>query len=162
MNTKTLLGIGAIGGAVYLATSKKAQAKVKKTTGLSNKGKSSRGLSSRTKLSQKKFIDSTENPALTRAILKQGDVDWAELIDRPEDFYDAGGGSVTGIIYYEDTVKFGKKWHNAILDELDNFEEETGGPLKKPRRSDTTQYYNWLTWFAWENMMSKLMGELGV
>ena len=39
MDAKTLLGIGAIGGAVYLATSKKAQAKVKKTTGLSNKPK---------------------------------------------------------------------------------------------------------------------------
>ena len=37
MDAKTLLGIGAIGGAVYLATSKKAQAKVKKTTGLSDK-----------------------------------------------------------------------------------------------------------------------------
>jgi len=36
MDAKTLLGIGAIGGAVYLATSKKAQAKVKKTTGLSD------------------------------------------------------------------------------------------------------------------------------
>lgn len=39
MNTKTLLGLGAIGGAIYLATSKKAQAKVKKTTGLSDVGK---------------------------------------------------------------------------------------------------------------------------
>jgi len=37
MNAKTLLGLGAIGGAVYLATSKKAQAKVKQTTGLSDK-----------------------------------------------------------------------------------------------------------------------------
>jgi len=36
MNSKTLLGLGAIGGAIYLATSKKAQAKVKKTTGLSD------------------------------------------------------------------------------------------------------------------------------
>jgi uncharacterized membrane protein len=36
MDAKTLLGIGAIGGAVYLATSKKAQAKVKKTAGLSD------------------------------------------------------------------------------------------------------------------------------
>ena len=37
MDAKTLLGLGAIGGAIYLATSKKAQAKVKKTTGLSSK-----------------------------------------------------------------------------------------------------------------------------
>lgn len=37
MNKNILLGLGAIGGAVYLATSKKAQAKVKKTTGLSDK-----------------------------------------------------------------------------------------------------------------------------
>jgi hypothetical protein len=36
MDAKILLGIGAIGGAVYLATSKKAQARVKKTTGLSD------------------------------------------------------------------------------------------------------------------------------
>jgi hypothetical protein len=47
MDAKTLLGIGAIGGAVYLATSKKAQAKVKKTTGLSNKPKRKVGLSDR-------------------------------------------------------------------------------------------------------------------
>ena len=39
MNSKTLLGLGAIGGAVYLATSKKAQSKVKKTTGLSDSTK---------------------------------------------------------------------------------------------------------------------------
>jgi len=38
MDAKTLLGLGAIGGAVYLATSKKA--KVKKTTGLSDRKKS--------------------------------------------------------------------------------------------------------------------------
>jgi len=42
MDAKTLLGLGAIGGAIYLATSKKAQAKVKKTTGLSNKPKRKR------------------------------------------------------------------------------------------------------------------------
>lgn len=36
MNINTLLGVGAIGGAIYLATSKKAQSRVKKSTGLSD------------------------------------------------------------------------------------------------------------------------------
>jgi hypothetical protein len=153
MNTKTILGLGAVAGAIYLANNKTARTKTKKAIGLSNRGR---------KLTQAQFIKSTNNPTLTRAILKQGDVDWADLIKYPEDYSDAGSGSVSGMIYYADTVKFGKKYQNAILDELEEFEEETGGKLKKPKRSDSTQYYNWLSWFAWENMMSNLRGQLDV
>ena len=165
MKTEHIVLGGLLAGATYLAFDKKALNKTKKAVGLSDgpkrRRKRSSGLSSR-KLTQAQFIKSTENPTLTRAILKQGGVDWADLIKYSEDYYDPGSGSVGGIIYYEDTVKFGKKYQNAILDQLEEFEEETGGKLKKPKRSDATQYYNWLTWFAWENMMSNLTGQLGL
>ena len=111
-------------------------------------------------ITKKEFIESTNNPKLTKAILKQGGIDWDDLIKYPEDYYDAASGSVTGMIYYQDTVKFAKKYQDDILDELDLFEDETGAKLNKPKRINKTLYYNWLSWFAWENMMSNLINQL--
>jgi hypothetical protein len=39
MNVKTILGLGALGGVVYLATNKSARTKTKKAIGLSDGGK---------------------------------------------------------------------------------------------------------------------------
>ena len=111
-------------------------------------------------ITKKKFIESTNNPKLTKATLKQGGIDWDDLIKYPYDYYDAASGSVNGMIYYANTVKFAKKYQDDILDELDLFEDETGAKLNKPKRIDKTLYYNWLSWFAWENMMSNLINQL--
>jgi len=107
--------------------------------------------------SKSEFIYSTNNPDFTRAILRAGGVSWKELISRPEDYYAANNGNVPGMIYYEDTVKFGKKYQNDILDMIDEYEEDTGSKVDKPSRKDKTQYYNWLSWFAWESVMLDLM-----
>ena len=65
------------------------------------------------------------------------------------------------MIYYSDTVKFAKKNHLSILQLLDEFENETGAKLEsKPSAKDETQYFNWLAWFAWENMYSELLNYL--
>lgn len=111
-------------------------------------------------MKKKEFIESTNNPKLTKAILKQGNVNWADLIKYPDDYYDPGTGAVSGMIYYYDTVKFAKKYQDDILDELDLYEDEVGAKLDKPKRTEKEQYYNWLSWFAWESMMSNLMNQL--
>lgn len=110
-------------------------------------------------MKKSEFIEKCSNPKLFKAILKQGGISWSELKERPEDFYDASSGSVNGIIYYEDTTKFAKKYLFEILEQLEEFERDCG-QLEKPSASDKTQYLNWLTWFAWENMMSELMSFL--
>ena len=109
---------------------------------------------------KKDFIDNySSNPELARLALNAGGVDWAQIKECPQDYYAADTGSVTGMIYYSDTVKFAKKNHLLILQALDNFERECG-KLDKPSTEDETQYFNWLAWFAWENTMSEVISYL--
>ena len=109
---------------------------------------------------KKDFIENySSNPELARKALNAGKVDWADIIKYPNDYYAANTGSVTGMIYYSDTVKFAKKNHLLILQALDNFERECG-KLDKPSTEDETQYFNWLAWFAWENTMSEVISYL--
>jgi len=104
------------------------------------------------------FFKNCSNPELFKKVWKQGNVPFEQVRKYPNDYYAANTGSVPGMIYYSDTCKFAKKNIWQILEQLSNYEEEIGEPLKKP--SDPQQYQNWLTWFAWENMMSELINYL--
>lgn len=104
------------------------------------------------------FFRNCSNPELFKKIWKQGNVSFIDLKQYPNDYYAANTGSVPGIIYYADTIKFAKKNIWLILEQLSVYEEEIGQPLQKP--SDLTQLQNWYTWFAWENMMGELVDYL--
>lgn len=110
------------------------------------------------KLSKKKFLEKFSSfPSFHRKLLKQGCVEWDLLVHHPQDYYTANSGSVSGMIYYKDTVSFAKKHHLSILQILDEFETNCGKLERKPNPQDETQYYNWLSWFAWESMMSEII-----
>ena len=114
-----------------------------------------------TKLSKKTFLENHSSfPAFHKKLLKQGDVEWSLLKKYPEDYYAADSGSVPGMIYYTDTVAFAKKHHLSILQILDEFECECGRLENKPSSTDEVQYFNWLSWFAWESMMSEILSFL--
>lgn len=110
------------------------------------------------KLSKKRFLEVYSSfPNFHRKLLKQSGVEWKELIKHPTDYYSADSGSVPGIIYYKDTVKFAKKYHLSILQILDEFECDCGKLERKPSPTDEDLYFNWLTWFAWESMMNEVI-----
>lgn len=104
------------------------------------------------------FFKNCSNPELFKKVWKQGNVSFEQVKQHPNDYYAANTGAVPGMIYYADTCKFAKKNIWLILEQLSEFEKEIGEPLKKP--SDPEQLQNWLTWFAWENMMSELINYL--
>jgi hypothetical protein len=113
------------------------------------------------KLSKKTFLEKHSSfPEFHKKVLKQGAVEWSILIEHPQDYYAADSGSVPGMIYYTDTVAFAKKHHLSILQILEEFESDCGKLENKPSLQDETQYYNWLSWFAWESMMSEVISFL--
>jgi len=113
------------------------------------------------KLSKKEFLENySSHPNFHKKILKQGAVDWSLIKENPQDYYTANNGSVSGMIYYVDTVAFAKKHHLPILQMLEEFESECGKLENKPSPTDEPNYFNWLSWFAWENMMSEIMSFL--
>ncbi|RZK43319.1 MAG: hypothetical protein EOO90_03405 [Pedobacter sp.] len=108
----------------------------------------------------KRFLDTnSSNPELHRLVFKAGGVAFSEFKERPYDFYAANTGAVSGMIYYEDTVRFAKKNLVLIMDALNRFENECGLIPDKPT-DDKTQFYNWLAWFAWESMAGELLSYL--
>lgn len=110
------------------------------------------------KLSKKEFLEkhsSIQN--FHKKLLKQGNVGWSLLIEYTQDYYTANSGSVPGMIYYTDTVAFAKKHHLSILQILDEFESDCGKLENKPSPQDEIQYFNWLSWFAWESMMGEII-----
>ena len=110
------------------------------------------------KLSKKQFLENHSSfPNFHEKLLKQGDVEWSELIKHPQDYYAANSGSIPGMIYYTDTLAFAKKYHLSILQILDEFECDCGKLENKPSAIDEVEYFNWLTWFAWESMMREIM-----
>jgi hypothetical protein len=113
------------------------------------------------KLNKKSFLENHSSfPVFHKKLLKQGEVGWSTLIEHPQDYYAADSGSVPGMIYYTDTVAFAKKYHLSILQILEEFECDCGTLENKPSPQDETQYFNWLSWFAWESMMSEVISFL--
>ena len=109
----------------------------------------------------KNFFDEySSNSNLHKAVWRAGGVDWKSFKEYPNDYYAANTGSVPGMIYYSDTVKFAKRYHIEILEELEIFNEETGSSLYPEAKYGEDTYYNWLAWFAWENMASQLINYL--
>lgn len=106
---------------------------------------------------KKDFLENySQNPKLAKKVLKAGGLSWSEIKEMGWDAYDPRSGSVPGMIYYADTVSFAKKNHLLILEALSNFESE----LDKPSLANKNEYFNWLSWFAWENTMSEVLNYL--
>lgn len=113
---------------------------------------------SKIKLNKKEFLENHSSfPEFHKVLLKQSGLEWKQLIEQPQDYYTADSGSVPGFIFYNETVAFGKKHHPVILQILDEFESCCGKLENKPSPTDETQYFNWLSWFAWESMMSEVI-----
>lgn len=107
-----------------------------------------------------KFINTwSSQPELHKKVFKMGGVPFAEFKQSPNDYYAANTGAVPGTIYYTDTVRFAKKNLVLIINALNDFEKECGLISNKPTE-DQTQFYNWLTWFAWESMAGELINYL--
>lgn len=108
------------------------------------------------------FKNYSTNPVLHQRVWKMAGISWNEYKEYPGDFYDASSGAVPGCIYYEDTVNFAKKNIGLILEQLRETEQEIGS-LNVPRREgDGTQFYNWLTWFSWEQLAGELQNYLEI
>jgi len=105
---------------------------------------------------KKEFLEKyARHPELAKKVFRQMGADWKEIIKYPEDYRDAGAG-VSGFIYYSETVPFAKRNLVLIMNSLNEFEHETGSPLKKPT-DDKTQFYNWLSWFALESVIDDVI-----
>ena len=79
------------------------------------------------KLSKKQLLEIySSDPEFHKKVLKQGGVQWSELVKHPQDYYAANSGSVPGMIYYNDTVTFAKKYHLSLLQILYDFECDCG------------------------------------
>ena len=108
------------------------------------------------------FFAQSSHPDFFRKVWELGGVPWEDFKECPNDYRAANTGAAPGCIYYSDTVPFAKRNLETIHEVLRDFEKETGAQLENmPRYSDDeTQYYNWLTWFAWENMAGELISYL--
>tara|TARA_R110002073_G_scaffold312586_4_gene484126 strand:+ start:28645 stop:28992 length:348 start_codon:yes stop_codon:yes gene_type:complete len=110
-------------------------------------------------LSKKRFLEKYSSfPNFYKELLKQGGVEWSLINENPEDYCVANNGSIPGMIYYTDTVSFAKKHHLSILQILDEFECDK--LENKPGPTDEAEYFNWLSWFAWESMMGEVISFL--
>ena len=79
------------------------------------------------KFSKKRFLEEfSSDPEWHKIVLKQGGVEWKLIKENPYDYYAASKGSILGMIYNKDTVKFAKKHHLKILQLLDEFEMSVG------------------------------------
>lgn len=108
------------------------------------------------------FEKYSDNPEFEKKVWKMGDVDWKDFKDYPNDYIAANTGAVPGCIYYEDTVKFAKRNLVDILTLLRKTELDLGKLNVPEYEDDDVQYYNWLTWFAWETLAYNLMCYLEV
>lgn len=110
------------------------------------------------------FENHTSIPAaFARKIWKAGRVSWADFKSCPNDYHAADTGAVGGMIYYRETVPFGKRHQAEITALVHELESEIGEPLSnKPNifEDGETQYFNWLAWFAWETLAGKLINYL--
>lgn len=104
---------------------------------------------------KKEYLQKSNKPDLAKVVLKQLELDFNELLERPNDFRDASAG-ISGFIYYSETTKFAKDNLWLITKALNEFESEIGEPLKKPI-DDETQYLNWLAWFALESVIDEII-----
>ena len=102
-------------------------------------------------------------PELAKKTLRAGGLSWEEIAEMGWDCYDASNGAAPGMIYYSDTVKFGKNNFALIFEALDRFEYDCG-KLNKPciTKDGEENFYNWLAWFAWENTMSEVLNYLEI
>lgn len=102
----------------------------------------------------------SSNPTLDRKVWRQGRVDWAVFKKYPCDYQNPNTGSVPGMIYYKDTVRFAKRNLEEIHEHLVELEEELGALDVPIFRDNETHYYNWLTWFMWEDLARRLWDYL--
>jgi len=91
---------------------------------------------------EKEFLENLT--PLFKAVYELGGVDWENMVEHTDDYFNPSNGLVPGLIYYADTEPFAKEWHDDIVELMIN--NDTEEPLK----------LNDMTWFAWQMMMVEL------
>lgn len=79
-----------------------------------------------------------------KEVYKLGGVDFEKLYEYIDDYFDPSKGSVSGLIYYSDTLPFAQDWWLEI-----------GEALKELGHTERISP-NEMTWAIWEIMMGKL------
>lgn len=109
------------------------------------------------RFTKKEYLEFTEHTELAKAVLKQIQDKWTNIIKYTEDFATANAG-VSGFIYYNETVDFTTKNYALIDDIIRRFEYETDVKFIKPSYEEGIDiYYNWMAWFALETIIHDIM-----
>ena len=105
-------------------------------------------------------FENTSHPVLFSKVWEQGQVEEGLFLEYPQDYRNPSSGSITGLIYYDDTVKFAKENIFGILEMVDNFNlEGLGIVLPNIAEVGETGYYNHLTWLTWELMHIEIVNN---
>jgi hypothetical protein len=101
-------------------------------------------------------------PELAKFALAAGRLPWGRIVEMGQDAYAANSGAVPGMICYTNTVKFAKKNHLLILKAISEYEKDMGARINNipSPAEDEDEYFNWLTWFAWESTISDVLNYL--
>lgn len=107
---------------------------------------------------KKDFLSECIFPELYRKMLNQGGVTWYDIRNYPDDYRDAGSGSVPGIIYYSDTAEFYRK-NSALIHQYIDYLNAEGLEVVNPYNPvhDQISYENWSVWVVWESMMADII-----
>lgn len=105
-------------------------------------------------------FEQTSQPVLFSKVWGKGQVEEIDFLERPQDYRDPSSGSVTGLIYYDDTVSFAKDNLFDILKMVDEFNIQGFG-IELPNISEVgeTGYYNHLAWLTWELMHIEIIND---
>lgn len=90
----------------------------------------------------------SSNPKLHKKVIKQGGVEATRFKYYPNDFRDPSSGSVYGMIYYSDTIPFGKNNLDSALIIASEFGYSANYFIE-----DGEIDYNKVAWFLWESMI---------
>ena len=72
------------------------------------------------------------------------------------DNYYPNNGSVSGLVYYEDTEPIGKE----LMDEFLEVTEEFGYTCEQINKLAQGNIYNFVAWFMWEYLLSNFKEEV--
>jgi hypothetical protein len=95
-----------------------------------------------------------DKSSLYKAQIETHGVSWKEIVENWSDYRDPSSGSVNGLIYYSDTNAFAKRYMDELLMIVEEYKDNCGEI--EIDMSDSTHFYNWLSWFGWEYMMDEI------
>lgn len=99
------------------------------------------------------FENHASYPKIYARVWRKAGVDFKEFKEYPNDYRDPSSGSVPGMIYYYDTVPFGKRNFHVALDIANDVDMS----IKDFQHEDRTIDYNKVSWFLYEMMIIELI-----